>query len=122
MIGVTTGNGAELHDFAIRILRDESADDKLRFAAFEWLSDRWAGRAPMVVEHEVKVKPVIDVSRLSSNQLKELQSILRIANPRGKLPALPPIDIEAEPAESVVGQWPGDESDEETLKGLEEVS
>lgn len=51
LIRQRTGDGAELVEFALKILRSRSQDARLRLQAMEWLADRGFGRA--VQSHEV---------------------------------------------------------------------
>lgn len=51
LIRQRTGDGIELVEFALKILRSRSQDPRLRLQAMEWLADRGFGRA--VQSHEV---------------------------------------------------------------------
>lgn len=86
----TTGEGAELVDFMLAVFRGENIpnpkaesqrrgeiDLRDRIAAATWLADRAFGRPGQVLDNESpEMPPSYDLSRLSLEELRTMQSIL----------------------------------------------
>ncbi len=71
-----TRNGDELVEFAVKVLRNETAETRDRLAALQWLSDRGFGKPLQSIELSADVAahqaPQYDWSRLSIEERKEL--------------------------------------------------
>lgn len=83
MIMKETRDGAELVEFALRVLRDEGEDHDNRWAALQWLADRGLGKPLVSVDlaaevgvHDGAALPAIDLSALSVEALKQLDAAL----------------------------------------------
>jgi hypothetical protein len=77
-IRAETNDGRELVQFALRVLRDESIDLRLRIAALGWLADRGWGKA--LVSIEVDTPGAIDPLAMTS--LEREQEIERLLEKR----------------------------------------
>jgi len=83
MIMRETRDGAELVEFALRVLRDVGEDHDNRWAALQWLADRGLGKPLVSVDlaaevgvHDAGAMPTIDLSKLSVESLRVLDEAL----------------------------------------------
>lgn len=78
LIRAETRDGAELVEFAVKVLRDPTATERNRAWAADWLSDRGFGKPQQEVAISgglsVDASP-IDLSHLNAEQLAALASI-----------------------------------------------
>jgi hypothetical protein len=103
-IGELTEDGEELMRIMFAIARDEDAPTSDRRGAVEWLTDRWAGKAPIVIEHDVQHSlQLVDTSKLSLAELRSLEQTLVKMLPAGVEPEIAGLDpdiIEAQAVEA----------------------
>lgn len=98
-----TDDGNELMRIMFAIARDEDAPTSDRRGAVEWLADRGFGKSPIVVEHDVQHHlPMVDMSKLSIAEYRQMEATLAKMLPAGVEPELAGVDrdfIEIQEAE-----------------------
>lgn len=109
-IGDLTGNGREMIETAIEIMRDRLEEGAVRMKAIEFLSERLAGKAPLVIEAELTATMIGGRApdELSDEQLQRIIAVIdRELGPEDEpaqlLPAPRVIDVESTEAPSVLG-------------------
>lgn len=84
LIAQKTDNGQALVDFAWSVYKDENAPLTDRIWAHNWLADRGAGKAPLVIEANVQSQnltllEMVNLGQLPDEKLFELENILSSA-------------------------------------------
>lgn len=81
-IGIDTKDGDDLVAFAVSVFKSNAPDMSVtfaqRWAAFEWLSDRFYGKAPQVIEQAVTVEidaRVVDYGSMSDEELEAIGNL-----------------------------------------------
>lgn len=108
-IGDLTGNGREMIETAIEIMRDRLEEGAVRMKAIEFLSERLAGKAPLVIEAELTATMIGGRApdELSDEQLQRIIAVIDRElgpddEPAQLLPAPRVIDVESSEAPSSV--------------------
>ena len=109
-IGDLTGNGREMIETAIEIMRDRMEEGAVRMKAIEFLSERMAGKAPLVIEAEMTATMIGGraPNELSDDQLQRILAAIDRElgpdddEPAQLLPAPRVIDVESSEAPSSV--------------------
>lgn len=81
LIAEITGNGAEMVAIAAEMMRDPEADKADRRWAIEFLMERCAGKATVVVENDTRIVVGVahrfDPKRLTDEQIEAQEKLLR---------------------------------------------
>jgi hypothetical protein len=77
-IRAATGDGQELLDFVLDVLRDPASSDEMKRYAHTWLSNRGHGKEPIMLEVAAaeRAEPEVDYSRLSVEELEALERMM----------------------------------------------
>ena len=86
IVAEATKDGLMMLKVAMKIALDDFAPPQARMSAVEYLTDRWIGKVPMVIEVVSGVRP--DLAVLSTAELEQLRAIA--------VKALPP-PVESKP-------------------------
>jgi hypothetical protein len=81
LIGQETRDGAELVEYAIRVLRDADASEERRWSALVWLADRYAGKPAAPVDVSVSTPASLPPDWSALTPAERMAYLDRVAPP-----------------------------------------